>query len=61
MSSEHTLQHILVQELLIEENFSIIYRLYISLKFLIFHKEVFLGWRSKTFIYILQLESVKFT
>lgn len=39
MYSEHTLQHIRMQEWLIEGILSIIYRLYISLKFLIFHKQ----------------------
>lgn len=39
MNSEHTLQHILMQEQLIEGILSIIYRLYISLKFHIFHKQ----------------------
>lgn len=36
MNSEHTLQHILMQKQLIEGIHSIIYRLYISLKFRIF-------------------------
>lgn len=39
MNSEHTLQHFLMQQQLIEGILSIIYGLYISLKFLIFHKQ----------------------